>query len=224
MCGRFALDANVKTVKAQFHIDEMMDIEPRFNIAPTEEVLTLFHAGENHLKPVMLYWGLIPFWAKDKTIGQRLINARAETVSQKPAYRAAFKKRRCLVIMSGFFEWRREGERKQPFYFFQKEEQLLAVAAIWEHWQDNNSGESIHSCCLITTNANELMKPIHNRMPVILDEQTQSLWLDKEPDRRQLQSILRPYPHQDLACYPVTPKMNNARFKDKQAIEPIKQK
>lgn len=223
MCGRFGLDAPTSKIKAQFHLDALDEIEPRYNIPPSSDVLCVSHiSGEEINHAFWARWGLIPFWANDKKIGNSLANARAETVAQKPAFRESFKKRRCVMVMSGFFEWQRVVSL-QPYYFKLKDNQLLAVAALWDNWV-GKEGETIASCALITTNANRLMEPIHNRMPVLLDEKGVSVWLDNSVhDNSLLQALLKPYAGDDLMCYPVTTKMNNTRFIGREAIKPLKE-
>lgn len=149
-----------------------------------------------------------------------MINAKAETLPQKPAFKKAFEQRRCIVPVSGFFEWRKQGDKKQPFYIKHRMNDLLAVAVIWEDWQ-GKEGEHIKSCCLITTEANDFLSDVHHRMPVILDQKKQNTWLNPESDKDELQNTLLPYQRDDLIRYPVTPKMNNARFKLKDAIGSI---
>ena len=222
MCGRFALDVPIAKIKAQFQIETLEELTPRYNIPPGLDILFLCHpenASSN--SALWLKWGLVPFWAKDKKIGGSLANARAETIAEKPAFRESFKTRRGVVVMSGFFEWQR-GVEKQPWYFKDKHDDLLAVAAIWDTWQSNDGLEVIHSCCLVTTEANELMIPIHNRMPVILDGDEMNIWMDNSYcDKPALLRLLQPCRNPDLMCYPVTKKMNNSRFFLPESIEPV---
>lgn len=221
MCGRFALDAPSAKIKAQFHIEDLEELTPRYNIPPGLDVLFVCHPdGEQSNKALWLRWGLVPFWAKDKKIGHSLANARAETVAEKPAFRQSFKSRRGIIVMSGFFEWK-QGVKKQPFYFKNKHDDLLAVAALWDSWQ-GPEGELIQSCCLLTTSANKLMEPVHNRMPVLLNNDTMQLWMDNSHcNQAELLGLLKPYSQKDLICYPVTTKMSNARFTQHESIEPI---
>lgn len=220
MCGRFALFATAKKIKAQFHLDELFEIEPRYNIAPTEDILALTQVEGQGICASMFYWGLIPSWAEDKKIGSRLINARAETVAEKPAFRKAFQNKRCLVIMSGFFEWQQRDKKKQPYFIKPEKQPLIAIAGIWEDWL-SQEGESIKSCSLLTKDANAFMKPLHDRMPVILNEAQQSLWLNPAAEVGQLQESLKMTSNLDLTAYPVTPKMSYAGYKSHQSIEPI---
>lgn len=221
MCGRFALAAPRATIKAQFNLEDLEELAPRYNIPPGLDVLFLCHMEEEQSNNALwLRWGLVPFWAKDKKIGNSLVNARAETVAVKPAFRQPFKSKRGIVVMSGFFEWQ-QGVTKQPFYFTKNHDELLAVAAIWDRWQ-SPSGELIESCCLITTDANDLMSPVHHRMPVLLNNEEMKVWMDNSHcNQAALLNLLKPYSGSDLMCYPVTTKMNNSRFTLNESIEPI---
>lgn len=221
MCGRFGLDADFKTIKSQFNLEELAEIEPGYNIAPSENILAVVETAEDTRAGRVFHWGLIPFWANDKKIGNRLINARSESVKDKPAFRHAFKNQRCLVVMSGFFEWRCVNGEKQPYYIYAADS-LLAVAALWEVWDNPETKEITYSCCLITTDASRFMRPIHNRMPVLINKSDYGAWLARDnTDTKTLKSLLKPYSGDDLICHKVTKKMNNARFKSKEAIEPV---
>ncbi len=208
MCGRFTLSQPVEAIASVFQLNEVPKLEPRYNIAPTQLVPTLHKTEQNERQFQMLRWGLIPSWAKDPAIGAKLINARAETVAEKPSFRSAFRHRRCLVIADGFYEWRRQEGKKQPFYFRLQNEQPFAFAGLWEHWQDPN-GEVIDSCTIITTEANEILQPIHDRMPVILNPNDYDLWLDPTVEKpEQLQQLLQPYSSRAMTSYPVSTKVN----------------
>jgi len=168
-----------------------------------------------------LRWGLIPSWAKDLAIGMKLINARAETVAEKPSFRKSFKHRRCLVLADGFYEWQKERRVKQPYYIRLKSERPFAFAGLWDHWADAD-GQVIESCALLTTEPNELMAPIHNRMPVILNPDAYDDWLD--PDQQnvaRLATLLGSYPAEDMVANPVSRLVNNARFDDPRCVEPL---
>lgn len=222
MCGRFALNASVKEIKTQFHVENAPDLRPLFNIAPTQDVLILIQSPiDSTLDAEWFTWGFIPYYAKDKKLSPPLINARAETLATKPAFRTSFKSKRGIVLMSGYFEWQHMEHYKQPYYIHSKNNTLLAVAALWDTWQ-STLGEVIHSCCLITTQANSLVGPFHDRMPVILDKEQQHIWLDTQHnDMDRLQSLLKPRPSQEMAMYPVSPKMNNWRYINSDTIKPI---
>ena len=207
MCGRFTLSQPAEVIASIFQLDEVPKLEPRYNIAPTQLVPTL-HKSEQHEREFqMLRWGLIPSWAKDPAIGAKLINARAETVAEKPSFRSAFRHRRCLIIADGFYEWRRQEGKKQPFYFRLLNGQPFAFAGLWERWQDPN-GERIDSCTIITTEANEILQPIHDRMPVILNPYDYDLWLDPNQNSSQLIQLLQPLPSNAMTSYPVSTKVN----------------
>ena len=201
-----------------FQLNEVPTLEPRYNIAPTSLVPTVLRMPNTSAKqsPLqsdrqfhLLRWGLIPSWAKDSAMGARLINARAETVTEKPSFRAAFRHRRCLVVADGFYEWQRQERLKQPFYFRLQNGQPFAFAGLWERWKDPD-GVTIESCTILTTEANELLRPIHDRMPVILDPKDYDLWLDPAVQKPEpLQQLLRPYQSEAMTAYPVSTQVNN---------------
>ncbi|HHF7368375.1 TPA: SOS response-associated peptidase [Legionella bozemanae] len=220
MCGRFAYVASYDKLKYQFHLSNSIEITPRFNIAPGAEVVCLVETDAHEIQSVLLRWGLIPSWTTERKKIGSLINARAETLFEKPAFRQAMKSKRCLMPMSGFYEWHQEGSIKQPYFFQKRNRDLLAVAALWDTWQ--NEEEVIHSCCLITTDANPLMLPVHHRMPVILDEEAQAIWLDNtQCDKAQLLALMKPYPYDDLEGYRVSTLVNKADFDHPWAMEPL---
>lgn len=223
MCGRFALIASYEKIKYQFHPENEMVVTPRYNIPPGTPVLCLVAPEPESIQCVEFHWGLIPSWATDRRKIGSLINARAETVFEKPAFHTAMKSKRCLMPMSGFFEWHQEGNVKQPYYFQKSDRSLLAIAALWDTWYHED--EVIHSCCLLTTEANELMEPVHHRMPVLLNEEEQITWLDNSHcNKEQLIQLMKPYPHNDLMCYPVNPLVNKAAFDNPLVIEPLTKK
>ncbi|QIN32763.1 SOS response-associated peptidase [Legionella longbeachae] len=218
MCGRFALETTADYIKSKYRIEMLSEITPRFNIAPSQKVLVIMNTEEG-IRAEHFQWGLVPFFAKDKVISPPLINARSETVAEKPAFRHALKSRRCLVIMSGFFEWLRIEDLKQPYYITMNNNDLLAVAGLWEQWQ-SKEGEVVYSCCMLTTEANNFMSSLYHRMPVILNKEQQALWLEhKELDKKTLSHLVSPYQGDDLQLYPVTAQMNNWRFTERRAIE-----
>ena len=207
MCGRFTLSQQAPAIASVFQLNQVPTIEPRYNIAPTQPVATVLQTSARERQFQLLRWGLIPAWAKDATMGSRLINARAETVAEKPSFRSAFRHRRCLVIADGFYEWRRQDGKKQPFYFRMQNQQPFAFAGLWEHWQDPK-GEAIDSCTILTTEANELLQQIHERMPVILNPKDYDMWLDPTMQIEQLQQLLQPYSSAVMTSYPVSTKVN----------------
>ncbi len=212
MCGRFTLTATPEALAALFDLPDAPALPPRYNIAPTQPVAvvrTAPHDGRREL--ALVRWGLIPSWAKDPSIGSRLINARAETVAEKPSFRSAFKRRRCLVPASGFYEWRAEGGRKQPYYIYAADGAPLAIAGLWEHWE-GPEGDVVESCTLLTTEANDLVRPIHDRMPVFLPPAAFADWLDPDIDQPgPLLALLAPYPAAAMAAHAVSPLVNAVR-------------
>ena len=215
MCGRFAFYSPAEATAALFGVDGSLSIEPRFNIAPAQWVAAV-RARENQQRElVTLRWGLVPFWAKDSSIGSRLTNARAETVAEKPSYRAAFRHRRCIVLADGFYEWRQSGDSKTPYFISLASGDAFALAGLWEDWTDTDSGESLQTMTLITTAANKFMAPLHHRMPVILEPPTADEWLSGSTD--SLQRIIKSVPN--LQAWPVSRRVNNARNQGSKLIE-----
>lgn len=190
----------------------------QFNIAPTQTVAAV-RVAEGGRELCQLRWGLVPHWADDPKIGNRMINARAESAATKPAYRDAFKSRRCLVVADGFYEWQKTGRRKQPFYIRLKDDGSFGFAAVWERWSKN--GQRIESCSIITTDANELVAAIHDRMPVIVPREAYELWLSPDTQERELlQSLLRPYRASDMVAFPVSERVNSPACNDPECIRP----
>jgi putative SOS response-associated peptidase YedK len=222
MCGRYTLSQSAEAIAKSFEIQDVASLKPQYNIAPTQLVLAVLQNQESHKRLLQRFrWGLIPSWAKDASIGAKLINARAETVAEKPSFRAAFKRRRCLVVADGFYEWQRQEGKKQPYYFHLQERQPFAFAGLWEHWQ-TPEGEEIASCTILTTNANELMQPIHDRMAVILQPKDYDLWLDVQvQDPEMLKPLLQPFPADVMTAYPVSTVVNNARNNTPECIVPL---
>lgn len=207
MCGRFAFYSPSEATAALFGVDGALAVEPRYNIAPTQFVAAIRDNEQHQRELVMLRWGLVPFWAKDPSIGNRMINARAETVAEKPSFRAAFKHRRCVVLADGFYEWHREGDVKTPYFISLVNGEPFALAGLWEDWKDRKSGESLQTTTLITTTANDFMQPLHHRMPVILQPDTADEWLAGPND--YLQNAAERVPA--LRAWPVDRRVNNAR-------------
>jgi putative SOS response-associated peptidase YedK len=226
MCGRFSLNQTGDALAEVFHLTTVPPVTPRYNIAPTQPVATLVATREDPTPHFhWLRWGLIPSWAKDPTIGNRLINARAETVVEKPSFRAAFKRRRGLILADGFYEWQRQADSKvkQPYYIFLKDHQPFAFAGLWEHWTDPTSGGELETCVILTTTPNPLMEPIHDRMPVILSPEDYDRWLD--PNYYQpsgLQAMLRPYETEAMECYPVSTVVNQPQHDQPECLAPLR--
>lgn len=227
MCGRFTLTRSAKAIAQAFELSESPTVEARYNIAPTQPVPAILaetDGGGSARKFSHLYWGLIPSWSKDPAIATRLINARSETVAEKPSFRTAFKRRRCLIVADGFYEWKREGKTKQPHFFFvgnAEERQIFAFAGLWEHWE-SSEGDWINSCTILTTEANDVLRPVHDRMPVILHQQDYDLWLDPTVQQTdELRSLLRPYDAEAMGSYAVNTQVNNARNDSAACVEPL---
>jgi putative SOS response-associated peptidase YedK len=207
MCGRFTRRKPAKALAEHFGV-EVPETQPSFNIAPTQNVLAIRGEGAGR-DAVWLKWGLVPTWAKDPSVGARLINARSETVAEKPSFREAFRKRRCLIPADGFYEWRREGKGKQPYFFRLRDDRPFGFAGLWERWE-GKSGEILNTCTILTTAANEVLRPVHDRMPVILHPEEYSLWLQAdEREQAMLKEMLRPYPAEEMIAHPVSPLVNS---------------
>jgi len=207
MCGRFAFYSPSEAAVALFGVSTSIAIEPRYNIAPTQFIAAVRDDENRQRELVMLRWGLVPFWAKDPSIGNRMINARAETVAEKPSYRAAYRHRRCVVLADGFYEWQRDGDTKTPYLISLANGEPFALAGLWENWTDKESGESLQTTTLITTVANDFMTPLHHRMPVILESGTAGEWLAGSNDMLDDVAAITPA----LQAWPVDRRVNNAR-------------
>ncbi len=220
MCGRFTLRTPKEKVKREFNLQEEPPVEARYNIAPTQSILAVREVSDER-EAVLLKWGLIPSWAKDDSMSARLINARSETVAEKPAFREAFKRSRCVIPADGLYEWKREGKSKQPFFFFLRDERLFGFAGLWDRWKDED-GKVIQSCAILTTEANEVLRPVHDRMPVILHPQTYGEWLgDDVRNVAALKELLRPYPSAEMIAYPVSTDVNSPRNQGEDLISQL---
>ena len=223
MCGRFTLHTPAHRLAEAFGVGELPNLPPRYNIAPSQDVVAIRRAaGGGPRELVPLRWGLIPFWAKDPAIGNRMINARAETAAEKPAFRAAFRARRCLVVADGFYEWQKTtGGAKQPYYIRLKDDAPFAIAGLWERWSPPE-GEAVESCALLTTAANDLLRPIHDRMPVILAPAAYDAWLEPAPLSTAVrEALLRPYPADEMAAYAIGRLVNDPRTDEAACIAPL---
>lgn len=207
MCGRFAFYSPSEATAALFGVDAAPALAPRFNIAPTQSIAAIRSCGEGGRELAMLRWGLVPFWAKDPSIGNRMINARAETVAEKPSFRAAYRQRRCLILADGFYEWKKEGDSKTPYFISLASGAPFAFAGLWEHWEAKASDDEIDSAAIITTAANEFMAAVHHRMPVVLQPDTADRWLGG--DDEVLQQVGWDSPK--FTAWPVNRRVNNAR-------------
>jgi len=240
MCGRFTLRTPASIVAAHFGVLEVPPFAPLFNIAPTQPMAVVRHLSGEPVSPrdlAWMHWGLIPSWAQDRSMGARMINARAETVAEKPAYRAAFRRRRGLVAADGFYEWQRPeqtaelttgraakrgpgGAKKQPYYIRLREDRPFAFAGLWETWESPD-GSPLDSATILTTEANELMRPIHDRMPMILAPEDYARWLDPATDPGELSALLRPYPSDEMTAYPVSTYVNSPTHDGPRCIESL---
>jgi putative SOS response-associated peptidase YedK len=209
MCGRYTLTIDIKTVAEKFGVPASLDTSARYNIAPTQEVVSVMRNGASHL--AWLRWGLIPSWAKDESIGSRMINARAETLTEKPSFKGLLRSKRCLIVADGFYEWKQENGSKVPMYMTLKSGEPFAFAGLWDLWK-SPGGEHIRSCTIITTEPNDLVASIHNRMPAILLPGAYADWLD--PDMRDEQALshwLAPYPAEEMTARPVSRLVNDPK-------------
>jgi putative SOS response-associated peptidase YedK len=221
MCGRFTLKTNQQLLTEAFaDFTPPRELLPRYNIAPSQPVAVV--ANNGHKTVDFFVWGLIPSWAKDPKIGNRLINARSETLAEKPSFRSAYRRRRCLILADGFYEWQKNSDKsKTPIYIQLKTGLPFAFAGLWEQWFSPH-GDQVLSCTIITTGPNELMAPIHNRMPVILPPEAYDHWLAPEEQRPQeLQPLLKPFPAGLMTTYPVSTFVNNPRNDSEQCIAPL---
>lgn len=224
MCGRFTLRAPASVIAEQFSLFDLPSLSPRYNIAPTQTVAVVRQVGQAGgagRELVNLRWGLIPHWAKDPAIGNRMINARSESVAEKPAYRTALRRRRCLVAADGFYEWQPGGRRKQPYFIRMKDDRPFGFAGLWETWEGPENSY-VESCTIITTDANAIMAPIHHRMPVIVDPKDYGLWLDTSvQDPARLLPLLCPLKGDVLVAEPVGTRVNSPANDDAACIAPL---
>ena len=220
MCGRFTLTSPVDQIQDLFEVKALPELQARYNIAPTQEVLTLRLTDEGAREAVMMRWGLVPYWADDLSIGSRMINARAETVQSKSAYRDAFERRRCLVAADGFLEWKKHGKQKQPFLIRMKDHRPFGFAGLWDRWRAADSDEWVISCTILTTDASELVKPVHDRMPVIVRREDHEHWLDTGLHKEQLRELLTPYDAAEMEAVPVSTRVNSVANDDAACLDP----
>ncbi|MDQ0484087.1 SOS response-associated peptidase [Guptibacillus hwajinpoensis] len=223
MCGRFSLTTELDQLIERFQIEQMSidDYVPRYNIAPSQQIPAVIKAdGGNRLGT--LRWGLIPFWAKDASISNKLINARSETAHEKASFKHALKRRRCLLLSDGFYEWKREDNRKVPMHIQVKRGEPFAMAGLWEKWKSGN--EAVYTCTILTTGANELMENIHTRMPVILKKEMEDLWLDSDVnDVTILENVMQPFPSKEMNAYEVSTLVNSPTNDEPECIVPIEE-
>jgi putative SOS response-associated peptidase YedK len=212
MCGRYTLHHSVEEIAARFNVANVaFEAEPRYNIAPTQTIAAITGDGERNLRG--FGWGLVPFWAKDPQIGNRMINARAETIAEKPAYKHALARRRCLIPADGFYEWMRTGAQRTPMYIRFRDERLFAFAGIWERWSDP-AGADLYTCSIVTVEPNHIVAPIHNRMPAILAPEDEEAWLEPTRGAGDVLPLLRPHPPDEMEAFPVSRRVNSPSFDD----------
>jgi len=220
MCGRFVRTQPASTLAHLFDAPPVFDLPPSYNVAPTQLIAAVrISPAHTQRELAALKWGLVPSWADDPKIGYKLTNARGETVATKPSFRAALRHHRCLIPCDGFFEWQATDGKKQPYLIGLASGEVFALAGLWENWEGD--GEIIESCCVITTDANELMQPIHARMPVIVPAADYERWLDPAVDGRTLQDLLRPFSAAPMIARPVSTWVNNARNNDPRCLQPV---
>lgn len=228
MCGRFTLHSNLNLILQQFALDDAPDLTPRYNVAPTQDVPIVRATAEGR-ELAMVRWGLIPSWAKDEKIGNRLLNARSETAAEKPSFRAAFRRRRCLVVADGFYEWKKvgaaKGAPKQPYYIRMQDHRPFGFAGLWETWRGPKGAElpePKQSCTILTTSPNALMEPLHDRMPVILPPGDYEMWLDPSFEGLEaLQALQQPYDPDAMIAEPVSTLVNSPRNESPECIAAI---
>lgn len=221
MCGRYTF-TEPESLPERYHLPAAVTIKPNYNAAPTQ-TMPVVHLEAGKIEFALMRWGLIPSWAKDKTIGYKLFNARSETVFDKPVWRSAIKNRRCLVPATGFYEWKREGTaKKQPFYITVKGHEIFSFAGVWETWHDED-GQELHTYSILTTAPNEEMSALHDRMPVILHEDDEEAWLH-EDDRGFLETVMKPYEDNTLLLVPVSPAVNVVKNNSGELMVPLNSK
>jgi putative SOS response-associated peptidase YedK len=219
MCGRYMMTSPVEALRQLLLVDERPNLPPRYNIAPSQDVpIVRLRKDRSGRELALVRWGLIPYWAKDPKIGAKLINARAESLATKPAFREAFARRRCLVPANGFYEWEKRGRARQPWLIRARDGGLLTFAGLWEHWRDPASG-SVTSCTIVTGEPNPLVARLHDRMPVILAPEDHERWLRGEAGTAQ--DLLRPFPDDGLEAFPVSPRVNSPVHDDPELIRPL---
>lgn len=221
MCGRFAQSPEVESIFKRYRFIGSQALKglPRYNIAPSQSVPVIMRDKEGTHCEAMR-WGLVPHWATDDHTGKPLINARAETVAEKPSFKTPFRRHRCLVPASGFYEWKRNGTHKTPYFIHRSDEGAICFAGIWDRW-DVKDGSILHSFSIITTRANALVKPIHDRMPVMVHESDEARWLNNdEHDPEHLQSLLQPYPAKEMSAYAVSPVVNGVEHDSADCLAP----
>ena len=223
MCGRYTMHTDVDELIEQLKLNfAEIELTPRYNIAPTQDIPVILETEKGRVLKAFR-WGLVPHWAQDLSIGNKMINARAETLAEKPSFRSLIKSHRCLIPADGFYEWQKgEGNTKTPYFIHRKDDGPFTFAGLWAEWKEKGSDEaSIQTCTIITTSANELMEPLHHRMPVILPAKAQNEWLNPDnEDKESLTELLVPYAGDDFEAYPVSREVNAVKNSGPQLIKP----
>jgi putative SOS response-associated peptidase YedK len=218
MCARFSLFSGSNVITTLFDLDEPADWEPSYNIAPTEDAPVILLNKEGNRVFEAMRWGLVPHWSADSSGGVRMINARSESVAAKPAFQDSFRRRRCLIAVDGFFEWKTTGKIKQPYLFARADRKPFGLAGIWDRWRSD--GAELRTCSILTTEANALVAQLHDRMPVILDSTDFHAWLDPTLGAEAAQTFLAPDDDEQMVAFPVTARMGNPRYKEADAVLP----
>jgi putative SOS response-associated peptidase YedK len=222
VCGRYAFFSPAEAVKRIFRLEHVPEFQPRYNVAPTQEVPVVRAGKQGTREFALLHWGLVPFWAKDRAIGNRMINARVETVAEKPAYREAFKRRRCLVLTDGWYEWQLAKDGKQPWFIRRTDARLFAFAGLWESWTDRKDGAQLESCTIVTGNAAAAIHDIHPRMPIPLADAAWDEWLDPSAsDPKKLLALIHAGSPETFEAWPVSRAVNAPKSQGPQLIERI---
>ena len=222
MCGRFSATFSFREIRLRWNLQGDFSFEPRYNVAPSQSVPVIVK-GEQGNEAKLMKWGLVPSWASDPSIGNRMINARAETLLEKPSFRNLVSQRRCLVPADGFYEWRREGNRKVPVWIYLKKKEPFAFAGLWDAWRNVELGDVLHTFTIITTDPNALVRPIHNRMPVIYDKEMGRQWLEHQYGSRAmtLAAVLRPWPAELMEAHDVSTVVNSPDNDKPECIQPV---
>lgn len=221
MCGRFAVTVTPAMIASHFGLSEAIEFPPNYNVTPSQQI-PVVRSMEGTRTVALMSWGLIPHWAKEERIGYKMINARSETIFEKPAFRSAAKSRRCLIPASGFYEWKKSGKQKQPYYVTVHGQDIFSFAGLWEVWQ-KSADEVVVSCTILTTEANGLMAPIHDRMPAIIAPAKYDTWLLPGADTKELNALLQPFAAAQMKAYPVSQAVNNPRNNSPECLVPLKE-
>ena len=220
MCGRYTLHHKPAEIEERFEVDfDNSDFTPRYNIAPSQMIATIRQTDTREV--ALCKWGLIPFWAKDPAIGNKMINAKAETLAEKPSFKNALAKRRCLIPADGFYEWKKQGKTpSKPIYIRRRDNGLFAFAGLWETWK-TPEGDKLQSCTIVTTEPNELIAKFHHRMAVILRPEDEATWLDPKNSATDVLPLLKPYPPEELEAFEVSRAVNTPSVDDASCIAPV---